>query len=88
LQECPSPGGVYLFKFSEASCKRNSLNDFDGGVGFKCTVRKPRVFVPWTKATPAEYGHPTTWKYNVPDVPEPGQAEDESEMEEFVLHDA
>jgi hypothetical protein len=78
LQECPLPRRAYLFKFSNQTCKRDRLNVFDSGVDFKCTVCKNKVFIPWTKATPAEYGDPTTWRHNIPDVPEPEHAEDEA----------
>jgi hypothetical protein len=79
---------VCLFKYSTQRCKRNTLNDFDDGVQFKCTINKPNVFSAWAQATPAGYGHPSRWKYNIPDVPKPEQAEDEVLLEEFVFHDA
>jgi hypothetical protein len=79
---------VYLFKFSNQTRKRERLNDFDEGVQFKCTVRKTKVFMPWTKTTPAEYGDLGTWRHNIPDVPESEHAVDEVEMDDFVFHDA
>ena len=78
---------MYLFKFTTQTCKRDNLSDFDNGVGFKCTVRKAKVLVPWNKATPEEYGEPTNWKRNNPKVPE-SLTSDEEDMDEFVFHDA
>ena len=80
--------GVYLFKFDRGKCTRDKLNDFDGGITFKCTVRKPNVFKAWTGTTPPEYGASGTWRNNVPNVPESAVADDDDIMDEFVFHDA